>query len=60
MSKIDVYTDTTTFQPLTLVACKPGYEPDYDEFTETIPEMQERVEKEIEVEREAQCLERIR
>ena len=50
VSNLNVYTDTTAFQPLTLVACEPGYEPDYDEFTETIPEMQARVEKEMEVE----------
>ena len=39
VSKADVYTDTTTFRPLTLVACEPGYEPDYNEFTETVAEM---------------------
>ena len=60
VSKIDVYTDTTTSQPFTLVACEPGYEPDHEDFTETILEMQERVEKEMDMEREAQRLERIR
>ena len=40
VSKTDVYTDTTAFQPLTLVACEPGFEPDYEEYTETVPEMQ--------------------
>ena len=50
VSKIDVCTDTTTSRPLTLVACEPGYEPDYEEFTETILEMQERVEKEMDME----------
>ena len=30
VSKADVYTDTTAFQPLTLVACEPGFEPDYE------------------------------
>ena len=33
VSKLDVYTDTTAFQPLTLVVCEPGFEPDYEEFT---------------------------
>ena len=56
----DVYSNTTAFHPLTLVACKPEYEPDYNEFDETIPDMRARVEKEMEEEREAQCLERIR
>ena len=58
--KSDVNTDTTALLPLTLVACKPGYAPDYEEFTETIPEMQAQVEKEMEAEREVQRLERIR
>ena len=60
VSSVDVYTNTATSPPLTLVACKPGYEPDYEEFVETIPEMQERVEREIDAEREALRLGRIR
>ena len=60
VSKSDAYTDTTAFQPLTLVACEPGFEPDYDEFTETMQEMQARVEGEMDAEREAQRQERIR
>ena len=60
VSRSDVYTNTTAFQPLTLVACKPRFEPDYDEFTETVPEMLARVEKDMDAEREAQCEERIR
>ena len=59
VSSIDAYTDTATSSPLTLVACKPGYEPDHEEFVETIPEMQERVEREIDAEREASRLGRI-
>ena len=54
VSKIDVYTNTTASQPLTLVACEPGYNPNYEEYTETVPEMQARVEGEMEAEREAQ------
>ena len=60
ISKLDVYTNTTAFLPLTLVACEPGFEPDHEEFTETIPEMQARVKREMVAEREAQRLERIR
>ena len=60
VSRSDVYTDTTAFQPLTLVACEPGFEPDYDEFTKTVPEMLARVEKDMDAEREAQREERIR
>ena len=60
VSGADTYTNTLTSMALTLVACKPGYEPDYNDFEETVPEMQGRVEKEIEAEREAQRLERIR
>ena len=59
VSNFDVYTDTTAFHPLTLVACKPEYEPDYNEFDEAIPDMRARVEKEMEKEREAQHQERI-
>ena len=59
VSKMDVYTDTTAFHPLTLVACEPGYEPDYAEFTESLPEMQARVEGKMDVEWEAQRQERI-
>ena len=47
------------FQPLTLVACEPRFEPDCDEFTETVPEMLARVEKDMNAEREAQREERI-
>ena len=59
VSNTDVYTDTTAFQPLTLVACEPGFEPDFEEYTETIAEMQARVEKEMDVEQMAQCEERL-
>ena len=59
VSNFDVYTDTRAFHPLTLVACKPEYEPDYNEFDEAIPDMRARVEKEMEEEREAQRQERI-
>ena len=50
VSKTDVYTDTTAFRPLTLVACEPGYEPDYNEFTETVAEMLARVEGDMDAE----------
>ena len=60
VSKADVYTDTTAFRPLTLVACKPGYEPDYNEFTETVAEMLAWVEGDMDAERAAQREERLR
>ena len=60
VSKTDVYTDTTAFQPLTLVACEPGFEPDFDEYTETVAELQARVEKEMDAERGAQREDRLR
>ena len=60
VSKTDVYTDTTTCDPLTLVACEPGFEPDDGEFTESVSEMQARVEEDIERDRKAQHEERIR
>ena len=40
VSKTDVYTDTTALQPLTLVACEPGFVPDFDEYAETVAELQ--------------------
>ena len=60
VSKDDVYTDTTAFQLLTLVACKPGFEPDYDEYTETVEEMLVWVEKDMDAEWGVQCEKRIR
>ena len=59
VSKTDVYTDTTTCDPLTLVACEPGFEPDDGEFTESVSEMQARVEEDMEADRRAQHEERI-
>ena len=60
VAKVDVYTDTAASSPLTLVACKPGYEPDCDEYVETVPEMQERLDREMDEQRGAQRLNRIR
>ena len=60
VSRADVYTDITMCEPLTLVACEPGFEPDDDEFTESLSEIQARVEEDIEVDRKAQHEERIR
>ena len=39
ISKSDVFTDTDACKPPTLATCEPGYEPDFDEFTETLDEM---------------------
>ena len=60
VSAIDKYTDTTTHEPLTIVACQPGFVPDDEEFTESMSEMQTRLEKEMDDDRMAQCVERIR
>ena len=60
VSNMEAYTNTASYRPLTQVACKPGYEPDHEDFTETVQEMQECVDKEIDEEREAQRQERIR
>ena len=53
VSNADVYTDTTAFQPLTLVACELGFEPDFNEYTETVAELQARVEREMDAQRGA-------
>ena len=58
VSKADVYTDTTTCEPLTLVTCEPGFEPDDDEFTEFT--MLAWVEEDMEAVRKAQHEERVR
>ena len=47
VSNTDVYTNTAAFQPLTLVACELGFEPNFDEYTETVAELQARVENEM-------------
>ena len=60
VSPVNVYTDTSTHEPLTLVACEPGYMSDDEEFTESMVEMQARLEKEMDDERKAQREERIR
>ena len=53
VSNTDVYTNTSAFQPLTLVTCEPGFEPGFDEYTETVAELQARVEKEMDEQRGA-------
>ena len=42
------------------MACEPGFEPDFEEYTETIAEMQAWVEKEMDTERRVQREERLR
>ena len=60
VSAADVYTKTTAGKPpLTIVACKPGYMPDYGEFTESMSEMQVCLEREMDAEQRAQREERI-
>ena len=56
----NVYTDTSTHEPLPLVACEPGYVSDDEEFTESMAEMQACLEREMDDEQKMQREERIR